>query len=71
MSLKQALIIHLTARCFPSRLIMLKTARKAIKAYQNNDYEKAIELPKDVNFRGSNIAPASEIVKHLRLEDFL
>ena len=71
MNLKQALTIHLTARIFPSRLIMLEAARKAIKACQKEEYEKLIPLPKDISFKGRNEAPAGDIINHLRLEDFL
>ena len=71
MSLKQGLTIHLTVRIFPPQLIMFKAARKAIKACQKGEYAKLIPLPKDVIFKGSNKAPARDIINHLKLEDFL
>ena len=71
MDLGQALAIHLTARCFPSRMIMFKTAKEAIEACQEEDFERLIALPEKVSYHGEVKASAKVIVEHLRLEDFL
>jgi len=64
--------IHLSANHYPPvPSSMIQPCIDAIDAYWDEDYNKLIEMPKGVSYRGSNFAPASAIVKQHHLDAWL
>lgn len=67
-----ALSWHLQSNHYPPvPLSMIPACKAAIEAYQCEEYDRAIELPAGVLYRGSKTAPASAIVENHHLESFI
>ncbi len=63
---------HLQGNHYPPvPLSMVEPCIEAIDAYWDEDYNKLIEMPKGVSYRGSNFAPASAIVEQHHLDAWL
>lgn len=71
--LEQAVDLHLTTNFFPPlRVSFTQTALEAIDAYNEEDVDRAIELPEGVEHRnGGSTMPAWQVVDNLRLEAFI
>lgn len=70
--LDTALRWHLQHNHYPPvPLSMLPACKAAIVAYEDEDYQQAIELPKGVSWKGKPSAPASAIVTDHHLDAFI
>jgi hypothetical protein len=64
--------IHLSSNHYPPvPRSMIQPCIDAIDAYYDEDYNKMIEMPEGVSYRGSNFAPASAIVDAHHLDAWL
>jgi hypothetical protein len=72
LDLEMALSIHLRSNHYPpAPLSMVETCVQAIDAYWEEDYNKLIEMPEGVSYRGNNYAPASAIAEQFHLDAWL
>ncbi len=72
LSLEQGLEWHLQGNHYPPvPTTMVKPCVEAIKAFNEGDYQREIELPEKVLYRGRAYAPASAIVDAHHLDAFL
>jgi hypothetical protein len=72
LDLETAIGYHLRANHYPPvPLSMVEPCIDAIDAYWNEDYNKMIEMPEGVSYRGSKYAPASAIVEQHHLDAWL
>jgi hypothetical protein len=72
LDLETAIGYHLRANHYPPvPLSMVEPCIDAIDAYWNEDYNKMIEMPEGVLYRGSKYAPASAIVEQHHLDAWL
>ena len=72
LDLEVALGYHLQGNHYPpAPLSMVEPCIEAIDAYWDEDYNRLIEMPKGVSYRGSNFAPASAIVEQHHLDAWL
>jgi len=63
---------HLQGNHYPPvPLSMVEPCIEAIDAYWDEDYNKLIEMPQGVSYRGSKYAPASAIVEQHHLDAWL
>ncbi len=71
-SIQQQMAIHLTSNHYPPvPMSMVQPCIDAIYAYDEQEYNKPIELPEGVMWRGQSSAPAHAIVKGHHLEPWL
>jgi hypothetical protein len=72
LDLETAIGYHLQGNHYPPvPLSMVEPCIDAIDAYWNEDYNKMIEMPEGVFYRGSKLAPASAIVEQHHLDAWL
>jgi hypothetical protein len=72
LDLETAIGYHLQGNHYPPiPLSMVEPCIDAIDAYWNEDYNKMIEMPEGVSYRGSKLAPASAIVEQHHLDAWL
>jgi hypothetical protein len=72
LDLETAIGYHLRGNHYPPvPLSMVEPCIDAIDAYWNEDYNKMIEMPEGVSYRGSKYAPASAIVEQHHLDAWL
>ena len=72
LDLETQLQIHLTSNHYPPVPVsMVQPCIDAIDAYYDEDYNKMIEMPEGVSYRGSKFAPASAIIEQHHLEAWL
>lgn len=72
LTLENQIAIHFSSNCYPPiPQFMVAVAVEAIKACNNNEPAKDIELPAGVSFRDNKTVSASEAVDSLRLEAWL
>ena len=72
LDLETQLRIHLTGNHYPPVPVsMVQPCIDAIDAYYDEDYNKMIEMPEGVSYRGSKFAPASAIIEQHHLEAWL
>lgn len=72
LDLEMAISIHLQSNHYPPvPLSMVEPCIEAIDAYYEEDYNKLIEMPKGVSYRGDRYAPAHAIVEQHHLEAWL
>ena len=68
----QSITIHLTSNHYPPvPTSMVQPCIDAIYACEDEDYNRPIELPHGVEWRGQSSAPAHAIVKGHHLEPWL
>jgi hypothetical protein len=69
LSLEDSIAIHLTANHYPPvPRSMVQPCIDAIDAYHEEDYNKLIEMPEGVTYRGDRYAPAHAIIEQHHLE---
>jgi len=67
-----ALRMHLTSNHYPPvPSSMVQPCLDAIDAYYDEDYQREIELPEGVSWRGNDTAPASAIAEAHHLDPWL
>lgn len=72
LDLEGSLKLHLTANHYPPVPVsMVQPCIDAIDAYHDEDYQRQIELPEGISWRGNSTAPASAIVKAHHLDAWL
>jgi hypothetical protein len=72
LDLEMAISIHLQSNHYPPvPLSMVEPCIEAIDAYYEEDYNKLIEMPNGVSYRGDRYAPAHAIVQQHHLEAWL
>jgi hypothetical protein len=72
LDLEMAISIHLQSNHYPPvPLSMVEPCIDAIDAYYEEDYNKLIELPMGVLWRGNTNAPASAIIEAHHLDAWL
>ena len=72
LDLEMALSIHLQSNHYPPvPLSMVEPCIEAIDAYYDEDYNKLIEMPEGVFYRGDTFAPAHAIVSQHHLDAWL
>jgi hypothetical protein len=72
LSLEAGLAYHLQANHYPPvPVAMVQPCIDAIDAFYDEDYERLIELPGDITWRGQSSAPASAIADAHHLEAWL
>lgn len=72
LDLEGSLKLHLTANHYPPVPIsMVQPCIDAIDAYHDEDYQRQIELPEGISWRGNSTAPASAIVEAHHLDAWL
>ena len=72
LDLETQLRIHLTGNHYPPVPVsMVQPCIDALDAYYDEDYNKLIEMPEGVSYRGSNYAPASAIIEQHHLDAWL
>ena len=72
LDLETAIGIHLQGNHYPPvPLSMVEPCIEAIDAYWDEDYNKLIEMPEGVSYRGSKYAPAYAIIEQHHLEAWL
>jgi hypothetical protein len=70
--INQSIAIHLTNNHYPPvPMSMVQPCIDAIYAYDEEEYDKLIELPNGVMWRGLNSAPAHAIVEGHHLQAWL
>lgn len=71
-SIQQQMAIHLTSNHYPPvPMSMVQPCIDAIYAYDEEDYDKEIDLPAGVSWRGLSSAPAHAIVEGHHLQAWL
>ena len=69
---ESALYHHLTANHYPPvPPTMVQPCSQAIDAYWEEDYDRLIELPDGVTWRGNSSAPANAIIEAHHLDAWL
>lgn len=69
LGMSESIRIHLAYNHYPPvPAIMVEPCIEAINAFNEGDYQKQIELPEGVSWRGSHTAPASAIVEAHHLD---
>jgi hypothetical protein len=72
LDLEMAISIHLQSNHYPPvPLSMVEPCIEAIDAYYDEDYDKLIEMPEGVSYRGSAHAPAHAIIDQHHLHAWL
>jgi hypothetical protein len=72
LDLEMAISIHLQSNHYPPvPLSMVEPCIEAIDAYYDEDYDKLIEMPEGVSYRGSTHAPAHAIIDQHHLHAWL
>ena len=72
LSLEAGLAYHLQANHYPPvPVAMVQPCIEAIDAYWEEDFDRAIEMPKGVFYKGQTHAPAWAIVEQHHLEAWL
>jgi len=72
LDLEMALSMHLQSNHYPPvPLSMVQPCIEAIDAYWDEDYNKLIEMPEGVSYRGDRYAPAHAIVEQHHLDAWL
>ena len=72
LDLETAIGIHLQSNHYPPvPLSMVEPCIEAIDAYYEEDFDRAIEMPEGVSYRGQSHAPAWAIVQQHHLEAWL
>ena len=72
LDLETAIGYHLQGNHYPPvPLSMVEPCIEAIDAYYDEDYNKLIEMPEGVSYRGSKYAPAYAIIEQHHLEAWL
>ncbi len=72
LDLEMAISIHLQSNHYPPvPLSMVEPCIEAIDAYYDEDYDKLIEMPEGVSYRGSTHAPAHAIIDQQHLHAWL
>jgi hypothetical protein len=72
LDLEMALSMHLQGNHYPPvPLSMVQPCIEAIDAYWDEDYNKLIEMPEGVFYRGESFAPAHAIVDQHHLHAWL
>lgn len=72
LDLEGSIAMHLTANHYPPvPRSMVQPCIDAIDAFHDEDYEREIELPEGVSWRGNSTAPASAIVDAHHLDAWL
>lgn len=67
-SFEQQIAWHLTGNHYPPiPTTMVKPCIEAIDAYWEMDYDKEIEMPEGVYYKGSTVAPAWAIIEQHHL----
>lgn len=70
--LDQALAYHLQGNHYPPiPLTMVDPCKAAIDAYMDEDYDREIELPEPITYKGKSTAPARSIVEQHHLHPFV
>jgi len=71
-SLEDQIGIHLSSNFYPPvPSSMIKPCIEAINAYNNEDYNREIEMPRGVHYRGGDYAPVHAIIENHRLDPWL
>jgi hypothetical protein len=69
LSMRQALAIHLTSNHYPPvPTSMIEPCIEAIQACNEGDYDRQIDLPEGVSWRGKPQSPAHAIVEGHHLD---
>jgi hypothetical protein len=72
LTMAESIRIHLQGNHYPPvPSSMVQPCLDAIEAYCDEDYNKLIEMPEGVSYRGSNYAPASAIIEAHHLDAWL
>lgn len=72
LDLETAIGYHLRGNHYPPvPLSMVEPCIDAIDAYYEEDYNKLIEMPEGVYYRGEKFAPASAIIEQHHLDAWL
>ena len=72
LDLEQGIAIHLQGNHYPPvPLSMVQPCIDAIDAFYDEDYNKLIEMPEGVSYRGEKFAPASAIIEQHHLDAWL
>ena len=72
LDLEGSIAMHLTANHYPPvPTSMVQPCIDAIDAYHDEDYQRQIELPEGISWRGQTSAPASAIVEAHHLDAWL
>lgn len=72
LDLETAIGIHLQSNHYPPvPLSMVEPCIEALDAYYEEDFDRAIEMPEGVSYRGQTHAPAWAIVQQHHLEAWL
>jgi len=72
LDLEMAISIHLQSNHYPPvPLSMVEPCIEAIDAYYDEDYDKMIEMPEGVSYRGNSHAPAHAIIDQHHLHAWL
>jgi hypothetical protein len=71
-SLESAIGMHLQGNHYPPvPLSMVQPCIEAIDAYYDEDFDKEIEMPEGVSYRGKTTAPAWAIIEQHHLSAWL
>jgi len=72
LDLEMAISIHLQSNHYPPvPLSMVEPCIEAIDAYYDEDYNKLIEMPEGVSYKGDSYAPAWAIIEQHHLDAWL
>lgn len=72
LDLEMAIATHLRSNHYPPvPLAMVQPCIDAIDAYWEEDFDREIELPADITYRGKTSAPAHAIVEQHHLQAWL
>ena len=72
MDLDLGLTVHLTSNHYPPVPVsMVQACKDAINAYWEEDYDRLIELPAPITWRGEEKAPARAIVEAHHLDQWV
>ena len=72
LDLEMAISIHLQSNHYPPvPLSMVEPCIEAIDAYYDEDYDKLIEMPEGVSYKGNTHAPAWAIIEQHHLDAWL
>lgn len=72
LDLEGSIAMHLTANHYPPvPRSMVQPCIDAIDAYHDEDYQRHINLPEPIKWRGESYAPASAIVEAHHLDAWL
>ena len=72
LDLEMAIGYHLQGNHYPPvPLSMVQPCIDAIDAYYDEDYDRLIDMPEGVSYRGRDKAPASAIIEQHHLEAWL